>query len=63
MGSPFCSMKLRIWGFCSPGKLVLQSMDEESRKELTPIKLRKKAAKFARDTVNVQMKSFKVFIL
>ncbi|XP_078444252.1 tRNA synthetase class I (I, L, M and V) family protein [Wolffia australiana] len=38
---------------------VLQSMDEDARKELTPIKLRKKAAKFARDTVVSQMKSFK----
>lgn len=35
-------------------------MDQEARKELTPIKLRKKAAKFARDTVATQMKSFKV---
>lgn len=38
---------------------VLQSMDQEDRKELTPLKLREKAAKFARETVNVQMKSFK----
>ncbi|CAA6664773.1 unnamed protein product [Spirodela intermedia] len=38
---------------------VLQSMDQDARKELTPIKLRKKAAKFARDTVATQMKSFK----
>eukprot|EP00262_Sarcandra_glabra_P011763 TRINITY_DN2896_c0_g2_i1.p1 TRINITY_DN2896_c0_g2~~TRINITY_DN2896_c0_g2_i1.p1 ORF type:complete len:1114 (-),score=229.52 TRINITY_DN2896_c0_g2_i1:171-3194(-) len=40
---------------------VLQSMDEDSRKVLTPIKLRKKAAKFAKETVKVQMKSFKRF--
>lgn len=39
---------------------VLQSMDAETRKELTPIKLRKKAAQFAQKTVNEQRKSFKV---
>lgn len=39
---------------------VLKLLDEEARKELTPLKLRKKAAKFARDTVKNQMKSFKV---
>jgi len=39
---------------------VLQSMDAEARKELTPIKLRKKAAQFALKTVNEQRKSFKV---
>ncbi|KAG0613475.1 hypothetical protein M758_6G105600 [Ceratodon purpureus] len=38
---------------------VLQSMDAEARKELTPIKLRKKAAQFAQKTVNEQRKSFK----
>ncbi|CAN6468330.1 unnamed protein product [Victoria cruziana] len=38
---------------------VLQSMDDNARKELTPLKLRKKAAKFAKDTVVTQMKSFK----
>ncbi|KAF3792861.1 Isoleucine--tRNA ligase [Nymphaea thermarum] len=38
---------------------VLQSMDSDARKELTPLKLRKKAAKFAKDTVMTQMKSFK----
>lgn len=40
--------------------LVLQSMDQDARKELTPLKLREKAAKFAKETVNIQMKSFKV---
>ncbi|PIA61466.1 hypothetical protein AQUCO_00300755v1 [Aquilegia coerulea] len=38
---------------------VLQSMDHNARKELTPLKLRAKAAKFAKDTVKSQMKSFK----
>ncbi|OVA14857.1 Aminoacyl-tRNA synthetase [Macleaya cordata] len=38
---------------------VLQSMDQDARKDLTPIKLRAKAAKFAKATVNSQMKSFK----
>ncbi|KAI3962312.1 hypothetical protein MKX01_005314 [Papaver californicum] len=38
---------------------VLQSMDQDARKDLTPIKLRAKAAKFAKATVNTQMKSFK----
>lgn len=38
---------------------VLQSMDQESRKELTPLKLRAKAAKFAKATVKTQMASFK----
>ncbi|XP_038985410.1 isoleucine--tRNA ligase, chloroplastic/mitochondrial isoform X2 [Phoenix dactylifera] len=38
---------------------VLQSMDQDARKELTPLKLREKAAKFAKETVNIQMKSFK----
>ncbi|KAL2938457.1 Isoleucine--tRNA ligase chloroplastic/mitochondrial [Bienertia sinuspersici] len=38
---------------------VLQSMDQESRKQLTPLKLRAKAAKFARETVKNQMASFK----
>ncbi|CAI9118806.1 OLC1v1020422C2 [Oldenlandia corymbosa var. corymbosa] len=37
---------------------VLQSLDEDARKELTPIKLRKKAAKFAIATVKAQMASF-----
>lgn len=40
--------------------VVLQSMDAEARKELTPIKLRKKAAQFALKTVNEQRKAFKV---
>ncbi|XP_010547028.1 PREDICTED: isoleucine--tRNA ligase, chloroplastic/mitochondrial [Tarenaya hassleriana] len=38
---------------------VLQSLDQESRKELTPVKLRAKAAKFAKSTVKTQMASFK----
>ncbi|XP_073004103.1 isoleucine--tRNA ligase, chloroplastic/mitochondrial isoform X1 [Typha latifolia] len=38
---------------------VLQSMNQDARKELTPLKLRQKAAKFAKETVNIQMKSFK----
>ncbi|KAF6173666.1 hypothetical protein GIB67_023025 [Kingdonia uniflora] len=39
--------------------VVLQSMDKDARKELTPLKLRAKAAKFAKETVHSQMKSFK----
>lgn len=39
---------------------VLQSLDQEVRKELTPLKLRAKAAKFAKATVKTQMESFKV---
>ncbi|XP_022137948.1 isoleucine--tRNA ligase, chloroplastic/mitochondrial [Momordica charantia] len=38
---------------------VLQSLDKEARKDLTPIKLRDKAAKFAKATVKAQMISFK----
>ncbi|GMH18782.1 hypothetical protein Nepgr_020623 [Nepenthes gracilis] len=38
---------------------VLQSLDQEARKDLTPLKLRAKAAKFAKDTVKTQMASFK----
>ncbi|PON88324.1 Isoleucine-tRNA ligase [Trema orientale] len=38
---------------------VLQSLDETARKDLTPIKLRAKAAKFAKGTVKTQMASFK----
>ncbi|XAR68415.1 Isoleucine--tRNA ligase [Bertholletia excelsa] len=38
---------------------VLQSMDQDARKELTPLKLRAKAAKFAKSTVKTQMASFK----
>ncbi|KAM0953121.1 putative isoleucine--tRNA ligase [Dioscorea sansibarensis] len=38
---------------------VLQSMDQEARKELTPLMLRKKAAQFAKQTVKNQMNSFK----
>lgn len=39
---------------------VLQSMDQEARKDLTQSKLRAKAAKFAKATVKTQMASFKV---
>lgn len=35
-------------------------MDKEARNNLTPLKLRAKAAKFAKDTVKTQMSSFKV---
>ncbi|XP_054804548.1 isoleucine--tRNA ligase, chloroplastic/mitochondrial [Prosopis cineraria] len=38
---------------------VLQSLDKEARNDLTPLKLRAKAAKFAKDTVKNQMSSFK----
>ncbi|KAJ7955098.1 Isoleucine-tRNA ligase [Quillaja saponaria] len=38
---------------------VLQSLDQEARKDLAPLKLRAKAAKFAKDTVKAQMSSFK----
>ncbi|XP_020589308.1 isoleucine--tRNA ligase, chloroplastic/mitochondrial isoform X2 [Phalaenopsis equestris] len=38
---------------------VLQSMDQAARKDLTPLTLRELAAKFAKETVDVQMKSFK----
>ncbi|KAF3535946.1 hypothetical protein F2Q69_00024757 [Brassica cretica] len=38
-----------------------KSMDQEVRKELTPLKLRAKAAKFAKATVKKQMESFKRF--
>ncbi|KAL9227176.1 hypothetical protein vseg_002900 [Gypsophila vaccaria] len=38
---------------------VLQSIDQEARKELTTLKLRAKAAKFAKATVKTQMESFK----
>lgn len=38
---------------------VLQSLDQEARKTLTPLKLRAKAAKFAKTTVKAQMASFK----
>ncbi|KAH0899842.1 hypothetical protein HID58_049410 [Brassica napus] len=39
----------------------MKSMDQEVRKELTPLKLRAKAAKFAKATVKTQMESFKRF--
>lgn len=35
-------------------------MDQDARKELTPLKLRAKAAKFAKSTVKNQMAAFKV---
>ena len=38
---------------------VLQSMDADKRRELSPIKLRKKAAAFARKTVDAQREQFK----
>ena len=38
---------------------VLQSIDQEARKELTPLKLRKKAAQFAKETIDAQRKSFR----
>lgn len=38
---------------------VLQSLDQDARKDLTPLKLRAKAAKFAKATVKAQMASFK----
>ncbi|KAM3224551.1 hypothetical protein ACQJBY_057749 [Aegilops geniculata] len=38
---------------------VLKSMDKATLNALTPIKLRQKAAKFAKATVNAQMNSFK----
>jgi isoleucyl-tRNA synthetase len=37
-------------------------MDKETLAALTPIKLRQKAAKFAKATVDAQMKSFKVIL-
>ncbi|CAN1857619.1 Isoleucine--tRNA ligase, chloroplastic/mitochondrial [Linum perenne] len=41
------------------GKYFLQSLDQDARKDLTPLKLRAKAAKYARATVKTQMASFK----
>lgn len=38
---------------------MLQSLNDDARKELTPLKLRNKAAKFAKSTVQSQMASFK----
>ncbi|XP_047945517.1 isoleucine--tRNA ligase, chloroplastic/mitochondrial [Salvia hispanica] len=38
---------------------VLQSLDQDARKELTPLKLRAKAAKFAKSTVKNQLAAFK----
>ncbi|QHO34002.1 hypothetical protein HN873_028614 [Arachis hypogaea] len=38
---------------------VLQSLDQEARNNLTPLKLRAKATKFAKETVKNQMSSFK----
>ncbi|XP_058212467.1 isoleucine--tRNA ligase, chloroplastic/mitochondrial isoform X2 [Rhododendron vialii] len=40
---------------------VMQSLDHDARKDLTPLKLRAKAAKFAKATVKIQMASFKRF--
>ncbi|OMP09967.1 hypothetical protein COLO4_04960 [Corchorus olitorius] len=39
-------------------RVVLQSLDQDTRKDLTPLKLRAKAAKFAKATVKAQMSSF-----
>ncbi|KAF7144763.1 hypothetical protein RHSIM_Rhsim04G0222400 [Rhododendron simsii] len=41
-------------------QLVMQSLDHDARKDLTPLKLRSKAAKFAKATVKIQMASFKL---
>ncbi|XP_057956908.1 isoleucine--tRNA ligase, chloroplastic/mitochondrial [Malania oleifera] len=38
---------------------VLQSLDQDARVDLTPLKLRARAAKFAKQTVQTQMESFK----
>lgn len=43
-----------------PSLSVLQSLDQDARKDLTALKLRAKAAKFAKQTVQKQMASFKV---
>ncbi|KAE8730990.1 Isoleucine--tRNA ligase [Hibiscus syriacus] len=40
---------------------LLQSLDQDARKDLTPLKLRAKAAKFAKATVKAQMSSFQRF--
>ena len=37
----------------------MQSIDQEARKELTPLKLRKKAAQFSEKIVDAQRKSFR----
>lgn len=42
---------------------MLQSLNDDARKELTPLKLRNKAAKFAKSTVQSQMASFKVIYI
>ncbi|KAK7255369.1 hypothetical protein RIF29_28778 [Crotalaria pallida] len=39
--------------------VFLKSMDQKARNDLTPLKLRAKAAKFAKETVKKQMSSFK----
>lgn len=57
--SPFLLVMLTDVGCIS---LVLHSMDDDARKQLSPLKLRRKAAKFAIDTVKKQMKSFKVIL-
>ena len=38
---------------------VLQSIDEEARKELTPLKLRNKDAQFSKKTIDPLRKSFR----
>jgi isoleucyl-tRNA synthetase len=42
---------------------VLQSMPDEQRRELTPIKLRRKARDFALKTVKAQREQFKRYDL
>lgn len=56
MQLPLVDKKLQLQKIFS----VLQSLDKDAREELTPLKLRNKAAKFARATVKAQMASFKV---
>ena len=38
---------------------VLRSIDQEARKELTPLKLRNKATQFTMKTIDSQRKSFR----
>ncbi|KAJ0034521.1 hypothetical protein Pint_24529 [Pistacia integerrima] len=38
---------------------IFNSLDQDAKKDLTPTKLRAKAAKFAKATVKAQMASFK----
>ncbi|WZY79182.1 hypothetical protein YC2023_025566 [Brassica napus] len=63
--SSSCSKTIKfsmfLGGIAMAFQLILQSLDQEVRKELTPLKLRAKAAKFAKATVKTQMESFKRF--